>query len=306
MSDKWICYICGTEFDEYINGCPHCENAGLRSGVRQPASPPAQPSGERQHARLLEQTRPIQPTAEFVIADFRKWYDSLPYKGADENEMFRDWMYIRLLELYKAHVLTQAEPSPRVERQSAAQFDTFREDERIYDLAIETGVFVNGVTDVSPTLKQLRKFAEAYAAHNSVSVSATTGNLIQCTNCTNREFMVDGGDPLGIRLCCSKCGEQKLIEQAVSAEAKPPQCRKVLIGGNHLASMLINSGCDPGQFQSFNEVQEKFGIGIADVWICWKAIMEFRCDLDQVANCIRAERSERGAVHDPRRNGKGE
>lgn len=46
MSDKWICDICGTEFDEYINGCPHCENAGLRSGVRQPASPPAQPSGE--------------------------------------------------------------------------------------------------------------------------------------------------------------------------------------------------------------------------------------------------------------------
>jgi hypothetical protein len=29
------CETCGTEYAEYVNGCPHCWEAGLRSGVQQ-------------------------------------------------------------------------------------------------------------------------------------------------------------------------------------------------------------------------------------------------------------------------------
>jgi hypothetical protein len=32
---KWQCETCGTVYAEYINGCPHCWEAGIRSGVRE-------------------------------------------------------------------------------------------------------------------------------------------------------------------------------------------------------------------------------------------------------------------------------
>lgn len=29
----WVCDTCGSGFAEYINGCPHCWDAGIRSSV---------------------------------------------------------------------------------------------------------------------------------------------------------------------------------------------------------------------------------------------------------------------------------
>lgn len=29
----FVCETCGTRYAEYINGCPHCWEAGIRSGV---------------------------------------------------------------------------------------------------------------------------------------------------------------------------------------------------------------------------------------------------------------------------------
>lgn len=30
---EWFCQNCGSSYVEYINGCPHCWSAGIRSGV---------------------------------------------------------------------------------------------------------------------------------------------------------------------------------------------------------------------------------------------------------------------------------
>jgi hypothetical protein len=44
---EWQCETCGTRFPEYVNGCPHCWEAGIRSGVRNSPAPPAPlPPGE--------------------------------------------------------------------------------------------------------------------------------------------------------------------------------------------------------------------------------------------------------------------
>ena len=52
----------------------------------------------------------------------------------------------------------------------------------------------------------------------------------------------------------------------------------VLIGGNHLASSLIAAGLDPGdeRTSTYESVLERFGQPAADMWVAWKAIMEWR------------------------------
>ena len=35
----WQCETCETIYDEYINGCPHCSDEGIRSGVREVPGP---------------------------------------------------------------------------------------------------------------------------------------------------------------------------------------------------------------------------------------------------------------------------
>jgi hypothetical protein len=52
--------------------------------------------------------------------------------------------------------------------------------------------------------------------------------------------------------------------------------RKILVGGNHLANMLIGHYCYPDQQTSYEQVLRDFGPDCADVWICWKAIMDWK------------------------------
>lgn len=33
---EWQCEVCHSRYDEYVNGCPHCWEAGLRSKVTKP------------------------------------------------------------------------------------------------------------------------------------------------------------------------------------------------------------------------------------------------------------------------------
>jgi hypothetical protein len=48
--DRWICDTCKTEYAEYVNGCPHCQTAGIRSRVE---SLP----GESRKSETLSETR---------------------------------------------------------------------------------------------------------------------------------------------------------------------------------------------------------------------------------------------------------
>jgi rubrerythrin len=36
-NQPWQCETCGSGFAEYINGCPHCYEAGIMSSVRRVA-----------------------------------------------------------------------------------------------------------------------------------------------------------------------------------------------------------------------------------------------------------------------------
>lgn len=50
----------------------------------------------------------------------------------------------------------------------------------------------------------------------------------------------------------------------------------VLIGGNHLANALISLNCMPDKQVDYDSVLVKFGQPCADIWVCWKAIMDHR------------------------------
>ena len=52
--------------------------------------------------------------------------------------------------------------------------------------------------------------------------------------------------------------------------------RDVLIGGNHLANYLIGKNCMPDEWKSYGDVLRAFGGDVADVWACWRAIMNHR------------------------------
>ena len=56
----------------------------------------------------------------------------------------------------------------------------------------------------------------------------------------------------------------------------------ILIGGNHLASSLIAANCFPSEQRSYEQVLADFGQPCADMWICWKAIMDARSVLVQL------------------------
>lgn len=64
--------------------------------------------------------------------------------------------------------------------------------------------------------------------------------------------------------------------------------QQVLIGGNHLASVLINRlGCDEAKFPPYTATYDEAQAAISDpemldVWVAWAAIMQLakeqRCD----------------------------
>ena len=54
--------------------------------------------------------------------------------------------------------------------------------------------------------------------------------------------------------------------------------KSILIGGNHLANQLIAHGCMPSGQKDYHQVLQDFGELCADMWICWKAIMDNRSD----------------------------
>ncbi len=44
----------------------------------------------------------------------------------------------------------------------------------------------------------------------------------------------------------------------------------VLLGGNHLASLLVDNGIEPDKIRNVNDVRHG---PMRDVWTCWRAIM---------------------------------
>lgn len=50
--------------------------------------------------------------------------------------------------------------------------------------------------------------------------------------------------------------------------------RKLIIGGNHLASALIEHGIHPTDWVNYDQIIERFGQPWADIWIAWKGIMD--------------------------------
>ena len=54
--------------------------------------------------------------------------------------------------------------------------------------------------------------------------------------------------------------------------------RDILIGGNHLANQLIAHDCMPADQINYGQVLHEYGELVADMWICWKAIMDNRAD----------------------------
>lgn len=50
---------------------------------------------------------------------------------------------------------------------------------------------------------------------------------------------------------------------------------RILVGGNHLASVLCAIAIPPTAIHGgYDEALERFGQPYADIWICWKAIMD--------------------------------
>lgn len=53
-----------------------------------------------------------------------------------------------------------------------------------------------------------------------------------------------------------------------------PLINKTMIGGNHLASVLLGMGIDPPTQDTYEQVQKDHGQLAADIWVAWKAIMD--------------------------------
>jgi len=74
----------------------------------------------------------------------------------------------------------------------------------------------------------------------------------------------------------------------------PEEFKNVLIGGNHLASALLGIA-DPAPYRNadYYTVLEKHGQPYADMWVAWKAIMNFRdyTDRPQTRSDAEPERS---------------
>ncbi len=53
---------------------------------------------------------------------------------------------------------------------------------------------------------------------------------------------------------------------------------RILIGGNHLASALLTAGMNPPDWRTstYDAVLERFALPTADIWVAWKAIMDWR------------------------------
>lgn len=64
----------------------------------------------------------------------------------------------------------------------------------------------------------------------------------------------------------------------------------VMTGGNHLASHLIDIGKGkmPNDYASYGEARRIHGIEYADVWICWRKIMDARPALADTTNLARS------------------
>ena len=52
----------------------------------------------------------------------------------------------------------------------------------------------------------------------------------------------------------------------------------VMVGGNHLADVLISLGVDVASWRhsEYEEVRREHGQTAADVWVAWRAIMDWR------------------------------
>ena len=63
-----------------------------------------------------------------------------------------------------------------------------------------------------------------------------------------------------------------------TVEQIEPLLDAVLIGGNHLASSLLNAGIDPVQHwdRSYHAIAACYGQPIADMFVAWRAIINLR------------------------------
>jgi hypothetical protein len=75
-----------------------------------------------------------------------------------------------------------------------------------------------------------------------------------------------------------RCADELASLLTLVREDGPRVDQRVLIGGNHLANALLGAGMDPPQWRqrTFSEVSAQFGEQVADIWACWRAIMDWR------------------------------
>ncbi len=64
---------------------------------------------------------------------------------------------------------------------------------------------------------------------------------------------------------------EEMLRPAVEAKL----IEDILISGNHLANSLIAAKCMPDLQADYHSVLTTFGQPCADMWVAWKAIMDF-------------------------------
>ncbi len=86
-------------------------------------------------------------------------------------------------------------------------------------------------------------------------------------------FIIGGG--LGLFIGCQLAldtAEPKVMDLIKSHFGRTDELiESVLIGGNHLANVLIGNDIMPDEINSYDEIEDVY---LRDVWIAWRAIMD--------------------------------
>ena len=70
--------------------------------------------------------------------------------------------------------------------------------------------------------------------------------------------------------------------EAVAGPQETAEIKAVMIGGNHLASAMLNGGMEPSRCRNwtYDAVLDRYSQPYADMWVAWKAIMDLRDALE--------------------------
>lgn len=88
------------------------------------------------------------------------------------------------------------------------------------------------------------------------------------------------------RVRCKKCnGELEKIDSIRYTDglqhgrdelARSAGYVNAMVGGNHLAAVLLLAGYDPASTETWQDAQKNLRPPYADIWFAWKQIMELR------------------------------